>query len=146
MSTAHRSLPPNQPMGAQRPPSIHPSMLQEQAPESRIHPFNRFTSAPQSNLLKSLAGPPIRQNITEHIQKASFSEHAPLSCNRTSRMNERTTTMKTQHPHSPSTRTPYCPTCQSPAAHLHPSLQHEGEVQLCRDQWHSPEHHSLQQS
>ena len=29
-----------------------------------------------------------------------------------------------------------CPTCEAPAPHLHPAVQHEGEVQVCRDQWH----------
>ena len=29
-----------------------------------------------------------------------------------------------------------CPTCDSPAPHLHPAVQYEGEVQLCRDAWH----------
>ena len=29
-----------------------------------------------------------------------------------------------------------CPTCTSPAPHLHPAVQHEGEVQPCRDPWH----------
>ena len=26
-----------------------------------------------------------------------------------------------------------CPTCESPGKHLHPAVQHEGEVQICRD-------------
>ena len=30
-----------------------------------------------------------------------------------------------------------CPTCASPSPHLHPALQHEGEVQVCRDSWHT---------
>lgn len=29
-----------------------------------------------------------------------------------------------------------CPTCDSPRPHLHPAVQYEGEVQLCRDAWH----------
>ena len=29
-----------------------------------------------------------------------------------------------------------CPTCDSPAPNLHPAMQHEGEVQPCRDPWH----------
>lgn len=29
-----------------------------------------------------------------------------------------------------------CPTCTSPAPHLHPAIQHEGEVQPCRDEFH----------
>ena len=29
-----------------------------------------------------------------------------------------------------------CPTCDSPAPHLHPAVQHEGEVQPCKDHWH----------
>lgn len=32
-----------------------------------------------------------------------------------------------------------CPTCDSPAPHLHPSIQHEGEVQPCKDAWHLQE-------
>jgi hypothetical protein len=30
-----------------------------------------------------------------------------------------------------------CPTCDSPEPKLHPAVQHEGEVQECRDPWHS---------
>ncbi len=30
-----------------------------------------------------------------------------------------------------------CPTCDSPAAHLHPAVQHEGECQICNDPWHT---------
>jgi hypothetical protein len=29
-----------------------------------------------------------------------------------------------------------CPSCNSPAPHLHPAVQHEGEVQLCGDSFH----------
>ena len=29
-----------------------------------------------------------------------------------------------------------CPTCDSPAPHLHPAMQYEGEVQPCRDVYH----------
>jgi len=29
-----------------------------------------------------------------------------------------------------------CPTCDSPSPELHPSVQWEGEVQPCRDEWH----------
>lgn len=31
-----------------------------------------------------------------------------------------------------------CPTCDSPWRNCHPAVQWEGEVQLCRDQWHQP--------
>ena len=30
-----------------------------------------------------------------------------------------------------------CPTCTSPSPELHPAMQHEGEVQPCRDDWHN---------
>lgn len=30
-----------------------------------------------------------------------------------------------------------CPTCSSSAPHLHPAVQHEGEVQPCRDRFHA---------
>lgn len=39
-----------------------------------------------------------------------------------------------------------CPTCDSPARHLHPAMQHEGEVQICRDSWHAEGHVSTNQS
>jgi len=29
-----------------------------------------------------------------------------------------------------------CPRCDSPAPHLHPATQHEGEVQVCSHQFH----------
>ena len=29
-----------------------------------------------------------------------------------------------------------CPTCTSPAPHLHPAVQHEGEVEVCADSFH----------
>jgi hypothetical protein len=29
-----------------------------------------------------------------------------------------------------------CPRCDSPAPHLHPAVQHEGEVQPCSDAFH----------
>lgn len=29
-----------------------------------------------------------------------------------------------------------CPTCSSPAPHLHPAVQHEGEAQVCADPFH----------
>lgn len=29
-----------------------------------------------------------------------------------------------------------CPTCHSPAPHLHPAVQHEGEVEICTDDFH----------
>jgi hypothetical protein len=29
-----------------------------------------------------------------------------------------------------------CKVCESPQPHLHPAVQHEGEVQLCRDDFH----------
>ncbi len=32
-----------------------------------------------------------------------------------------------------------CPTCESPASHLHPAMQSEGEVQPCKDPWHHPQ-------
>lgn len=33
-------------------------------------------------------------------------------------------------------QTTKCPTCNSPQPHLHPAMQHEGEVQPCRDAFH----------
>ena len=32
-----------------------------------------------------------------------------------------------------------CPTCDSPDPKRHPAMQHEGEVQVCRDPWHGGE-------
>lgn len=29
-----------------------------------------------------------------------------------------------------------CPRCGSPQPHLHPAVQHEGEVQVCLDEFH----------
>jgi hypothetical protein len=29
-----------------------------------------------------------------------------------------------------------CTTCDSPAPHLHPAIQHEGEVFVCSDRFH----------
>jgi len=29
-----------------------------------------------------------------------------------------------------------CPTCNSPQSHLHPAIQHEGEVEICHDDYH----------
>lgn len=29
-----------------------------------------------------------------------------------------------------------CPTCTSTAPHMHPAVQHEGEVQVCLDSFH----------
>lgn len=29
-----------------------------------------------------------------------------------------------------------CPSCRSPQPHLHPAVQHEGEVRICRDTFH----------
>ena len=32
-----------------------------------------------------------------------------------------------------------CPRCNSPAPHLHPAMQYEGEVQVCTHQFHLPQ-------
>lgn len=32
-----------------------------------------------------------------------------------------------------------CPTCESPAPYLHPAVQHEGEVVICKDDFHKTE-------
>ena len=29
-----------------------------------------------------------------------------------------------------------CPTCNSPAPHLHPAMQFEGEIETCADRFH----------
>ena len=29
-----------------------------------------------------------------------------------------------------------CPSCNSPAPHLHPAVQHEGEVEVCTNDFH----------
>lgn len=29
-----------------------------------------------------------------------------------------------------------CPKCESPSPHLHPAVQHEGEVHICHDEFH----------
>lgn len=29
-----------------------------------------------------------------------------------------------------------CPTCGSSAPHMHPAVQHEGEVEICTDDFH----------
>ena len=29
-----------------------------------------------------------------------------------------------------------CPTCQSPSPHMHPAMQHEGEVETCVNDFH----------
>jgi len=39
-----------------------------------------------------------------------------------------------------------CPKCGSSGRHLHPAMQHEGEVQICRDSWHAEGHVSTNQS
>jgi hypothetical protein len=33
-----------------------------------------------------------------------------------------------------------CPRCDSPQPHLHPAVQHEGEVHICPHPWHGPRH------
>lgn len=33
-----------------------------------------------------------------------------------------------------------CPTCESPAPEKHPAWQYEGEVNVCKDEWHSSTH------
>lgn len=30
----------------------------------------------------------------------------------------------------------HCPTCGSSAPHMHPAVQHEGEVEVCADNFH----------
>lgn len=35
------------------------------------------------------------------------------------------------------TRPERCPTCNSRQPHLYPAVQHGGEVQICRNEWHS---------
>jgi len=32
-----------------------------------------------------------------------------------------------------------CPTCESTAPHMHPAVQHEGEVEICPDEFHLAE-------
>lgn len=29
-----------------------------------------------------------------------------------------------------------CPKCESPSPHLHPAVQHEGEIEICTDNFH----------
>lgn len=41
-----------------------------------------------------------------------------------------------ENPNPVTTTRGKCPTCDSPAPHLHPAVQFEGEVSLCADSFH----------